>query len=64
MWGSIVIKLWGEKGRNPQRIQAEAYMSGIYHLKQCCGGGGGVTQCFSAYFRNTTRWRRAMNSDQ
>lgn len=39
MWGSIVIKLWGEKGRNPQRIQAEAYMSGIYHLKQCCGGG-------------------------
>lgn len=41
MWGSIVIKLWGEKGRNPQRIQAEAYMSGIYHLKQCCGGGGG-----------------------
>lgn len=40
MWGSIVIKLWGEKGRNPQRIQAEAYMSGIYHLKQCCGGGG------------------------
>lgn len=49
MWGSIVIKLWGEKGRNPQRIQAEAYMSGIYHLKQCCGGGGGHTMLLSVF---------------